>query len=167
MPRQSDLFGKTFDQQLNATGGELDGKDIRPNVRVAGEVVFEPLSTGVRVTARDEKHRVMWGFVASQENLGKIHCLVAVYETLYELIARELKKHGLPSKDEEANPIESAKKAITDLRNVLDQLEKSIAVKKVSEATEERARTIRRLLSDANRMIQLELPTGKTDSTAE
>jgi len=53
MSKEPDLFGKTFDQQLQVAGDEIAERDISPNRRIPGEVVFEPVMNGVRVTARD------------------------------------------------------------------------------------------------------------------
>lgn len=155
MQKQPDLFGKTFDQQVKATGGKVQGKDIRPNLLIQSELVFEPVSNGIRVTARDRSHRMLWGFIASQGILSQIHCPVAVYDTLQEMVAAELKKHGLPAQDEQ-DPVSSAKAALNDLEKTVLELRESITVKKESEATRERAKSIRRLATDANRTIKLE-----------
>jgi hypothetical protein len=157
MPKQADLFGKTFDQQVDATGGNLAGKDIRPNTLIQGEVVFEPVLNGVRVTARDKDHKLLWGVIASKGMLTQIHCPVALYDTLQSLIAGELRKQDLPSV-EDSDPVASAKAAVEVLQKTLNDLNKDITVKKVSEATLERARTIKRIVNDANRLIQLESP---------
>ncbi|MBM3859922.1 MAG: hypothetical protein FJ395_09765 [Verrucomicrobia bacterium] len=155
MSKQTELFGKTFDQQIKATGGKPSAKDILPNVLVRGELVLEPVSNGIRVTARDENHRMLWGFIASQGMLTQAHCPVAIYDKLQELVSTELKKHGLPSQDEQ-DPVLSAKVALDDLERTVRELRESITVKKESEATRERAINIRRLARDANRTIKLE-----------
>ena len=155
MQKQTELFGKTFDQQVKATSGKLTGKDIRPNVLIRSELVFEPVSNGIRVTARDENHRMLWGFIASQGMLAQVHCPVAVYDTLQQMAYEELKKQELPSQDEK-EPVSSAKAALDDLEKIVRELRESITVKKESAATHERARIIRRLASDANRTIRLE-----------
>ena len=157
MPKQDGLFGKTFDQQVDATGGDLVGKDIRPNTLIQGEVIFEPVLNGVRVTARDKSHKLLWGVIASKGMLTQIHCPVALYDTLQSLIASELKKQSLPYL-EDSDPVVSAKAAVEVLQKTLNALNDSISVKKVSEATRERARTIRRIVNDANSLIQLESP---------
>jgi hypothetical protein len=157
MSKQADLFGKTFDQQVDATGGNLAGKDIRPNTLNQGEVVFEPVLNGVRVTARDKDHKLLWGVIASKGMLTQIHCPVALYDTLQSSIADELRKQGLPSV-EDSDPVASAKAAVDALQKTLNDLNKSVTVKKVSEATRERARVIKRIVNDANRLIQLESP---------
>ena len=155
MSKETYLFGKTFDQQVDAAGGNLAGKDVRPNTLIRGEVVFEPVLNGIRVTARDEQHRLMWGFIASKGILNQVHCPVAIYDTLQSLIAEQMKKHSLPS-IEEADPIVSAKAALDNLQDTISGLRQSITVKNVSQATRERAATIKRLASDATRIIQLE-----------
>jgi hypothetical protein len=74
MSKEPDLFGKTFDQQLQVAGDEIAERDISPNRRIPGEVVFEPVMNGVRVTARDSEHRVLWGFIGSKDMISQIHC---------------------------------------------------------------------------------------------
>jgi len=51
MTKDQDLFGKTFDQQLEATGGAIEARDITPNRRIPAEIVFEPTGARVRVSA--------------------------------------------------------------------------------------------------------------------
>lgn len=155
MPQEESLFGKTFDQQLNAVGGEIERHDIAPNRRVPGEIVFEPTSSGVRVTARDGEHRLLWGYVASKETVRQIHCLVATYDTFQDLVAEELGKRELFT-PESADPLESARRALDSMEATIKWLRDGLKVKKASEATAERARTIARIVSDANRQISLE-----------
>jgi len=160
MPREPDLFGKTFDQQLQVAGDEIADRDISPNRRIPGEVVFEPVLNGVRVSARDSQHRMLWGFIGSKDMISQIHCPVAVYETLQELLGEELDRHGLP-KRETGNPMLEAQLAVDALQETLDNLKASIKVKKVSDATLERAKAITRIAGDADRMISLEASSFK------
>ena len=160
MKRENDLFGMTFEQQINATGGAIDGKEITPNRRIVGEIVLEPMGSGVRVTARDGEHRLLWGYVGSKETVRQIHCLVATYETLQNLIAGELEKRGLLKGDSE-EPMLAAERALCELENTVKWLRDSLAVKKVSDATRERARMLARVVSDADRQISLEAGTMK------
>jgi hypothetical protein len=51
MTKDQNLFGKTFDQQLEATGGAIEARDITPNRRIPAEIVFEPTGARVRVSA--------------------------------------------------------------------------------------------------------------------
>ena len=169
MTKDNELFGKTFDQQLQVAGEELEKRDISPNRRILGEVVFEPVLNGIRVTARDDNHRVLWGFIGSKDMLNQIHCPVAVYETLQQLLGEELEKHGLP-KQETEDPMHATQRALGALQETLSKLQSTIKVKKVSEATLERARTIARIANDANRMICLEASSfkgikGKTEQS--
>ena len=160
MSKEPDLFGKTFDQQLQVAGDEIAERDISPNRRIPGEVVFEPVMNGVRVTARDSEHRVLWGFIGSKDMISQIHCPVAVYETLQELLGEELEKHGLP-KREPGDPMQAAQRAVDTLQETLDNLKASITVKKVSDSTLERTKAIARIASDADRMICLEASSFK------
>ncbi len=150
-----ELFGKTFDQQLDLAGHTIGDRDIAPNRRIPGEIVFEPLLNGVRVTARDNNHRVLWGFIGSIGMLKLDHCPIAVYETLQGLLSEDLKKHELPA-PKKADPMAAAEQAISALRETADKLREAITVKKVSQATIERATAIARVANDANRMILLE-----------
>ena len=52
------LFGKTFDQQVFAANGSMEGRNISPNQMISGSIVLEPLGSGIRVTARDLDHRI-------------------------------------------------------------------------------------------------------------
>ena len=156
MAQNQDLFGKTFDQQLVATEGQITDCDISPNRRIPGEIVFEPVLSGIRVTARDAQHRVLWGYVASRETVGQIHCLVAMYESLQNLIGEELQKRGRYS-GEGKDPMTAAQYALDNLEKTIKSLRESLNVKKISDATLERARTVARIVSDSDRQIALEI----------
>jgi hypothetical protein len=160
MQKELNLFGKTFDQQLQVAGDEIADRDISPNRRIPGEIVFEPVLNGVRVTARDSEHRVLWGFIGSKDMISQVNCPVAVYETLQKLLGEELDRHGL-RKLEAGDPMETAQRAVTSLQDTLDNLKASIKIKKASGVTLERAKEIARIASDANRMICLETSSFK------
>ncbi len=160
MAHEPSLFGKTFDQQLEVAGDTIADRDISPNRRIPGEIVFEPVLNGVRVTARDKDHRVLWGFIGSEGMLRHTHYPVGVYETLRTLLSEELKKHNLPT-SEEVDPLQAAKQAMSALRDTIDKLRDAITVKKVSKATMERAKAIVSIANDANRMICLETSSFK------
>lgn len=154
------LFGKTFDQQLKSTGGKIDGHDISPNRRIAGEIILEPLGSGVRVTARDSDHRVLWGFVASRETVTQVHCEIATYDTLQQLIADTLVMPELLPVIE-GDQIIAAGHAVGSLEKLTQQLLASLAVIKVTQATHERARAIARIVRDAERQISIEVGVMK------
>jgi hypothetical protein len=171
---QGDFFAKTFDQQLLLAGGQIEDRDITPNRRIPGEIVFEPMGSGVRVTARDAEHRVLWGYVGSKETVRQVHCLVATYDTLQNMVGEELEKRGL-FVSEGGDPIGAAQLALDALERTVKWLRDGLDVKKVSGPTLERARTIARIVSDAGRQIMLEAntlrgmksttePTGTGDS---
>jgi hypothetical protein len=86
--------------------------------------------------------------------LEQIHCPVAVYETLWNLIAAELESRDLPS-PEGKDPLPKARRALDELEKSLVGLRKSVTVKKVSDATRQRAEVIAKLAADALRMIEL------------
>ena len=152
---QQNLFGKTFDQQLAATGNAIEGHDISPNRRISGEIVFEPIGSSVRVTARDAEHRLLWGFVASSETVNEIICEIATYETLQRLIATVIDKPDLLP-NLHADPIAAAKLSLKNLAGAIKWLEKSLDVQTVAEPTLVRALAIARIASDAERQIMLE-----------
>jgi hypothetical protein len=160
MAQDQDLTGKTFDQQVEIAGTDIANRDIVPNRRVPAEMVFEPLTTGVRVTARDGQHRVLWGYVGSKETVRQIHCLVAIYDTLQDLLAEELEKGKFPQ-CERGDVMADAKTALDTLEGTVKWLRDSLDVKKVSEASADRATTIARIANDANRQITLEAQTLK------
>jgi len=160
MANDQDLHGKTYDQQVGIAGKDITTHDISPNRRVPGEIVFEPLGTGVRVTARDAEHRVLWGYVGAKETVKQVHCLVAVYDALQDLLAEELEKCGL-FKRETTDSTMTAQIALDRLENTVKRLRDSIDVKKASDATAERAQIIARIASDADRQITLEAGTLK------
>jgi len=128
--------------------------------RIKGEVVFETMGNGVRVTARDENHRVLWGYVGSKVTLKQIHCQVATYDTLQEMIAEELEKRGLLV-PETTDPLDAAKAAIASLEETIQCLKKGLTVNKATDATRERARVVARMARDANAQLWLEGRTLK------
>jgi len=155
MSNDKDLFGKTYDQQVKIAGEEIQTRDISPNRRISGEIVFEPLGKGVRVTARDNQHRVLWGYVGAKETVKEIHCLVAVYDALQNFLKEELEKNAQFQKSVE-DPIHEATTAIDQIEKTIKWIRESLDVKQVSDATNERAQMIAQILTDANRQITLE-----------
>ena len=154
---EQDLFGTlTFDQQCKIAGQDITNRDIAPNRRIAAEIVFEPLDLGIRVTARDADHRVLWGYIGTRETVRQVHCEVAVYDTLQELLAGELRNRGLLESGDAKDPIAAASAAIDELEKTAKRLRDSIDVKTITEATKERARMIARIVADGNRQISLE-----------
>ena len=87
--------------------------------------------------------------------LAQVHCPVAIYDTLRETISEELKTQALPT-PEDQDPVVSAQAALSDLEKTVKELRESITVKKESEATRQRAQSIKRMANDANRTIKLE-----------
>lgn len=142
---------------------QRDDKKTEENAasrRIKGEVIFEPMGNGIRVTARDESHKILWGYVGSKETVNQIHCPVATYDTLQDMIAAELEKRGV-LQPETTDPLEAAKAAIESLEETIQWLKAGLEVKKTSDATLERARSIARMARDANRQLQLEGGTLK------
>jgi hypothetical protein len=158
MPQYPTLYGKTFDQQMLA--GVDHNSDLSPNRRIPAEIVFEPVGSGIRVTARDESHAVLWGFIGSKGMLADAHGSIAVYTTLKELINEELAKWELPVLEKEDSAT-AAQDAIRELEDTVKWLKRSLNVKKASEATKERARSIARIVADANKQIDIEASSLK------
>jgi hypothetical protein len=155
MAQNQDLYGKSFDQRLQIVGSDVMSRDISPNRLITGEIVFEPLGSGVRVTARDEQHRVLWGYVGAKETVKQVHCLVAIYDTLQEMLGEELNKRGLYHPKNE-DPIAAAMSAFDRLETTVRELRESLEVKKVTDATLKRARTFTKIISDADRQVTLD-----------
>ncbi len=132
---------------------------------VKGEVVFEPSGPAVRVTARDEQHRVLWGYMGSVETVPQIHCLVAVYETLQDMLAEELAKRGLFN-PLDGDPVALALAALDEIGQTTKRLRDSLTVIKESDATRQRAMAVARIVADANRQILLEAGSLKGMKTA-
>lgn len=154
MAGNSELFGRTFDQQVQIAGKEIANRAIEPNRLLAGEIVFEPMGNGVRVTARDETHRVLWGFVASKGTLDQIHCLVAVYPTFQNLIREDLEKRGLPVPPQADFAAEAAQ-ALNKLESAVKWLRDSLQGGKESTVSAEKARLVGQIASDAEKQISL------------
>jgi hypothetical protein len=160
MSKKNDPEPLSYDQQLELHGDDIVDQYISPNRRIPAEIVLEPSGNGVRVTARDSEHRVLWGFVGAKETANQIHCLVAVYETLHQLIAEHLETMNLALSTNKVD-MQSAKDAIARLNDTVKWLAASLEVKNVTDATEERARIINRIVSDADRQIRLEAASLK------
>lgn len=161
MPNDQLLFGKTFDQQLIATKGRIKNRDISPNRRISGEIVFEPLGNGIRVTARDKNHKVLWGYIGSKETVKQAHCLVAVYDTLQGILGDELSKRGLFSPESDNQVLSTTLEALDRLETTIKNLRNGLKVKKVSKATIVRAKRVGRVISDVERQISYELDSIK------
>jgi len=150
MTHEQDLFSLASGQQAPIT--EREATTCR---RIPGEIVFEPIGSGIRVTARDKQHKVLWGYVGSKETVKKIHCQVAVYSTLQDALSEEIAKSGLP-KAEKKDPMIAATDALNRLENTVTWLRESLVVKVVTGAALDRAREIARIISDADQQITTE-----------
>jgi len=146
---------RTFDQLIDENGGSLK-PDHGPHKSLPGSIVLEPLGKGIRVTGRDEKHGVLWGFVASQGMLEQPHASIAIYSLLRDHLNPFLESMGLPA-SRPVNVIDAAHAALADMEHLIKQLRDNITVKKSSPQTLERAEAIHRAMSDAARMILQEV----------
>ena len=147
---------RMFDQMVEDNDGQVP-PDISPNQRLVGEVIFEPLGSGIRVTGRTEQHEVLWGMVCSKGMLEQPHAAVAVYGALREEVEKALSARGLPV-SESADPVDSALHAIEKMEKFLAAARKKITVKKVSPETKSRAAVISKAVNDAYQMVTLEVP---------
>lgn len=146
---------RTFDQLMEDNGGELPG-DHGPHKKLPGSVVLEPLGKGIRVTGRDERHGVLWGFVASKGMLDQPHASIAIYNLLRDHINPLLEGMGLPSSRSD-NVMDAARAALADMEHLIKQLRENISVKKAGPQTLERAEAIHRAITDATRMVLQEV----------
>ena len=137
-----------------SVGGVVE-THIQPDAKViVGKIAFEPMLGGVRISARDNSNRTLWGFVASKKMIGQHHCPVGIHVTLKELIREELKNHNLSYTND--NQIESAIQEIKTLNSKLEKSLQSLDIKKPSEATFKKAKAIYKAVHDANILIDIE-----------
>lgn len=144
----------TFDQHLKNNAGQVDHATLSPNQVIPGEIVLEPVMHGIRVTGRTDDHRLLWGFVASEGMLTQTVCPIHVYEKLRELIGADL-----PSSQESSwdNPVESAKRAIQELKMELDKIAKNITTRgNEKDAAWHRARIAWQTVRDMKRFLNQE-----------
>lgn len=142
---------RTFDQLVDDSGGTLPA-DHGPHRKLPGSIVLEPLGKGIRVTGRDEKHGVLWGFVASKGMLDQPHASIAIYNLLRDHLNPFLESMGVPASRPE-NVMDAAHAALADMEHLIKQLRDNITVKKASPQTLERAECIHRAMTDAARMV--------------
>lgn len=147
---------RMFDQMVEDNDGQVP-PDISPNQRISGEVVFEPLGSGIRVTGRTEQHEVLWGTVLSKGMLEQPHAAIAVYGALREEVEKALAARGLPV-PESSESVESALQSIEKMEKFLAAARKKITVKKVSPETKARATVIAKAVNNAYQMATLEVP---------
>lgn len=155
---------RMFDQMVDDSGAVPP--DISPNRRICGEVIFEPLGSGIRVTGRTERHEVLWGMVCSKGMLEQRYCTVAVYGALQGEVEKALEAEGLPV-TEQGDAITAAFAALDKMESLLAAVRKKITVKKVSPETRTRAAAIAKAVSDAYKMMMLEVPGAAVHGGAE
>jgi hypothetical protein len=160
---------RLFEQMLEDHGGKVP-PDITPNQQICGEVIFEPLGAGIRVTGRTEKHQLLWGLVCSKGMLEQPHGSIAIYSALREAVEKALVSEGLPV-TESRDSVDAALAAITKAEKFLKAAKKKITVKKASPETRTRAAVIAKAVSDAFQMVTLEVPfvgvLGEEEEAAE
>jgi hypothetical protein len=156
---------RMFDQMLEDNGGKVPA-DISPNRLMAGEVVFEPLGSGIRVSGRTEQHELLWGLVCSKGMLDQPHASIAVYAALRDEVEQALAARGLPIADP-VDAVDAALTAISRLEAFLAAARKKITVKKISPETRSRAAVIAKAVGDAHQMVTLEVPFVGVPGKAE
>lgn len=154
---------RMFDQMVEDNNDKVPA-DIRPNKRILGEVIFEPLASGIRISGRGEKHELLWGMVCTKLMLDQPHASIAIYEELRKRVRDALAEENF-AVPETTNTVESALKAIDRLEALLAAARKKITVKKVSAQTKSRATAIYNALHDAYQLLSLELPFSGTSDT--
>lgn len=147
---------RLFEQMLEDNGGKVP-PDISPNQQMCGEVVFEPLGAGIRVTGRTEDHKLLWGLVCSKGMLEQPHGSIAIYSALREQVEKAMVFEGL-SVSEPRDSVDAALAAINKAEAFLKAARKDITVKKPSEKTGLRAAVITKAVGDAFQMVTLEVP---------
>jgi len=163
MEKRDDLFGKTFDQQVRLCEGDIEGQNISPNRLLPAEIVCYPTGTGgVSITARNTKHDLLWGYIASRETVDRTHQLVAICGALRDLVYEEVAKYAaLPER--ETDPLEEAKSALTALQATTTEFWDSLVVKKATKETLSRAAAIARAVADADNMIRLAMEAHRRE----
>lgn len=141
-------------------------KDIPSGARVIdGVIVTEPLGAGIRVTARDSRDRLLWGYVAGQISLDSPHVLVATYETLRQHVIGELPSYVDSNASTPATT--QCLDAITSINGMLEKVRERLSPKTISDKTEKRAAECLPALRDIVTLITYELtdkrPAAATD----
>lgn len=147
---------RLFEQMLEDNGGKVP-PDISPNQQMGGEVIFEPLGAGIRVTGRTEKHKLLWGLVCSKGMLEQPHGSIAIYSALREEVEKALVFGGL-SVSEPRDSVDAAFAAIKKAEAFLKAARENITVEKPSAKTGFRAAVITKAVGDAFQMVTLEVP---------
>lgn len=139
----------TLDQQIEAYGSNPTASQTGENSLIPAKLGLEPLGGGVRVTARDEDGRTLWGFVASEPMLASRECLVAIYDRLLEMLAE---RGAAPRKKGPSDLKEIVDQSIADLDELVriaESYKKKLTVKSASEATARRAELVSSVTRDA------------------
>ncbi len=146
---------QTFDQVLHDNPDLdpiADPAAIAPNIVISARIVFEPMPAqgNVRVTARTDDFRLLWGVTASPSMLARHPAEVAFYEALIEKT-----KQLLPPAVEAAqiDSITLGLQFLQQIRSRLDEIEKSLSPKKVTDKTMKRAAAFLFSLRDAVRLL--------------
>jgi len=147
---------RMFDQMIEGNGGEVP-PNISPNLQIRGEVIFEPLGSGIRVTGRTEKHELLWGLVCSKGMLDQPHASIAIYSALREDVKKSLAARSLPI-SEPRDSVDAALSAIKAMEAFLNAAKKKITVNEVTPQTSSRAAVIAKSVGDAYQMMTLEVP---------
>ena len=152
---------KTFDQ-IRVTTPQTDAvesKDVfAPHEAINARLTFEPMpgQGDVRITARSESYELLWGVTASPDMLTRHPVEVAFYERLIEQARKHIPALVAPSGTES---ISHVLQRVSKLRECLDEIEKSMTPKKVSDKTEKRASAIIPDVNDALRLLKAWAPT--------
>jgi hypothetical protein len=102
-------------------------KDQQRTDTISAQILFEPLTTGIRCVALDENGNTLWGYVAGKERLRETHQLVAVYDRLAELLEDRLVKHGKLGEKKEAWDFDGLRQLIKKAQEMLSGLDVTYA----------------------------------------
>lgn len=114
------------------------------------------MGNGVRVTARANDDRLLWGFVASQLALESSHVLVAVYEALRKDVVEQLPAFTDGRVGGQSNTAQCLD-SIQAINAMLGKLRDRLSPKTVSDKTERRAAECLPALRDIVTMLTYEL----------
>lgn len=153
-------MSKTFDQlrQSLSVDDLLNHELTRPSEAYRSFFVLEPIThqgiTRVSVTARDENMNILWGTMACEGHLPSGEPTpVALYSAMRALIRRHL-QDPKPRHETSSDPYVAIEYCIREIDRLLDTAKtRTLAVKKKSETTDERAALVADAMWDTLRHL--------------
>lgn len=99
---------------------------------ISGTIAFEPVLTGIRVTARDQDDELLWGFVACKDTIDQTHRPVGIYDRLRSEMSRSLSAHGKLDKAPDKTGIEEARAVLDRVMGLLKKQQTRYAARNIS-----------------------------------